>query len=72
MNVGGYTSGCDRDRDPRIRPESAHFGTTVSGVERPDFSAVATSSDQEGIVEGLECVNAVEVAVEVGVKSGGV
>ena len=41
---GGYTSGCDRGRDPRILPEYAQLGMTVSGVEQPDCSAVATSS----------------------------
>ena len=46
---GGYTSGWDRGRGPRILPEYAQLGTTVSGVERPDCSAVATSLAQEGI-----------------------
>ena len=50
--AGGQTSGFDRDRGPRILPEYAQFGTTVSGVEWPDCSVVATSSAQEGILVG--------------------
>ena len=49
---GSYTSGWDRGQDPRILFEYAHLGTTVSGVERPDCSAVATSSAQEEILVG--------------------
>ena len=48
----GYTSGWDCGRDPRIVPEHAQFGTTESGVERPDCSAIATSSAQEEILVG--------------------
>ena len=40
---GGYTSGWERGRDPGILPEYAQFGTTVSGVEQSDCSAIATS-----------------------------
>ena len=46
---GGYTSRCDCGRDPRILPEYAQLVMTVSGVERRDCSAVATSSAQVGI-----------------------
>ena len=41
---GGYTIGCDCGREPRILPEYARLGTTVSGVECPDCS---TSSAQD-------------------------
>ena len=47
---GRYTSDWDRGRDPRILQEHAQFGTAVLGVERPDCSAIATSSAQEGIL----------------------
>ena len=49
---GGYTSGWECGRDPRSLPEYAHFGITVSVVERPDCSAIATSSAQEEILAG--------------------
>ena len=49
---GGYTSGWERCRDPLTFPEYASFGTTVSGVERPDCSAIANSSAQEVIFVG--------------------
>ena len=50
MNGGGYTSGWERVRGPRILPEYAQLGTTVSGVEWPDCSARATSSAQEELL----------------------
>ena len=49
---GGYTSGCDRSRDPRILPEDVQLGTNISGVELPDCSAVATSLAQEEMLVG--------------------
>ena len=52
ITVGGYTNGWDRGRGPQIFPEYAPLGTTVSGVERPDCSAVVISSAQEGILVG--------------------
>ena len=68
---GGYTSGCDRGPDPRILPEYAQLGTTVSGVERPDCFAVATSSAQEGILRGWGGGCDVDTAVCRVQKSGG-
>ena len=47
INGAGYTSSCDRGPDSQILSEFAQLGTTVSGVERPICSAVATSSTQE-------------------------
>ena len=49
---GGYTHVWERGRDPRILPEYGLFGLTVSGVERPDCSAIATSSAEEEILVG--------------------
>ena len=47
------------------------MGTTVSGVERPDCSAVATSSAQEGMLVGCGGGCDVETAVCAVEKSGG-
>ena len=49
---GGYTKGWERVRDPRIIPKYAQIEITVSSVERPDCSAIATSSAQEEIPVG--------------------
>ena len=49
---GGHTSAWDRGRGPPILPEYAQLGTIFSVVERPDCSAVASSSAQKGILVG--------------------
>ena len=65
---GAYTIGCDRGRDPRILPEYAQLGMTVSCMDRPDCS---TSSAQEGILVdwggGCEVDTAVCAVEKIGV-----
>ena len=52
ITCGGYTSGWERGQDQRILPEYAQFGSTLSAVEPPDCSAMATSSAQVEILVG--------------------
>ena len=59
MTGGGYISDREPGRGPRILPEYAQLGTTLSGVEWLDCSARATSSAQEGILVVCDvCVTA--------------
>ena len=50
-------------RRPRILPEYAQFGMTISGIEQSDCYAVATSSAQGEILVGWDAGCGVEIDV---------